>query len=134
MTPVRIRDAIISEVSNNYTRTPVAWPNTKFDPDRDAPNGHWIRLNILMGLTELGELGENGLGLRSGVLKIQCFGPMGSESREVWVTAGTIEALYRRKVLDSCLIIDEPSTNEIGEDGKFYQLVVDAPFTVLTDE
>ena len=133
MTPVEIRDSIISQISDNYSNTPVAWPNTKFDPDRNAPDGHWIRINILMGGTELGELGTEGLGIRSGVLKIQVFGPMGKESRTVWVNAGALEDLFRREVLDNCIIIDEPSTTEIGEDGKFYQLNVDVPFAVLTE-
>jgi len=131
MTPAAIRDAIVGQLYNNYSRTPVAWPNRKFDPETEAPDGHWIRLNILMGGSVIGELGTEGLGFRYGVVKIQCFGPKGEDGRSVWVTAGTLEAIYRREVLSDCIILDEPSTNEVGTDDKWYQLAVDVPFTIL---
>ena len=133
MTPLDVRDVIIAQVADNYTNTPVAWPNHKFDPDKDAPLGHWIRVNILMNQSDIGELGESGLGFRNGILKLQVFGPKGKESRTAWVNAGSLEALFRRKVLDRC-VFDEPSTTEVGSDEEFYQLAVDVGFTAFVNE
>ena len=85
-----------------------------------------------MSRSELGEVGLTGLSFRLGTLKIQVFSPKLSGGRAAWVNAGSIEALYRRAVQD-CIIFDEPSTNEVGTDDKYYQLMVDIPFTVLTE-
>ena len=78
MTPAAIRDAIITQLADNYTRTPVAWPNRKFDPETEASAGHWIRLNILMAGSTIAELGTDGLAFRRGTVKFQVFGPKGS--------------------------------------------------------
>ena len=133
MTPLEVRDTIITRIAENYSASPVAWPNRKFDPDKDAPAGHWIRPNIIMNLSEIAELGESGLGFRHGVLKMQVFGPKGKESRTAWANAGSLEALFRRKVL-SRIVFDEPNTTEIGADDEFYQLAVDVGFTAFVNE
>jgi hypothetical protein len=132
LSPVEIRDSILTLIRDNYSRTPVAWPNRKFNPDTEAIGGHWIRPNILMAGTEEGEVGLAGLSFRSGILKIQVFGPKNKEGRAAWVNAGSIEAIFRRGV-DSCIIYGEPSTNEVGTDERYYQLAVDISFQALTE-
>jgi hypothetical protein len=133
MTPLEIRDEVVSRIADNYDRTPISWPNRTFDPDVEAPLGHWIRPTIIFGTTEMSELGTDGVGFRYGVLKIQVFGPKGKESRETWTNAGSLEGLFRREVIDG-IIFDEPSTNEIGNSEKFYQLAVDVPFMAFVGE
>jgi len=133
MSPLEVRDAIIGRIHANYTNTPVSWPNRTFDPDKDATGGHWVKPHILMAPSTIGELAENGVGFRDGVLKIQVFGPKGKESRVAWANAGTLEALFRRQVI-SRIVFDEPSTTEIGNDGNHYQLAVDIPFTAFVNE
>ena len=132
LSPVEVRDSIYTLLRENFTRCPVAWANRKFDPDTEALNGYWIKPNILMGNTEEGEVGLEGLSFRNGVLKIQVFGPKNGGNRDTWVTAGSLEAIYRREVYN-CIVFDEPRSNEIGAGDRHYQLVVDIPFTVLTE-
>ena len=133
MTPLEVRDAIIGQINTNFSACPVAWPNHKFDPNVDAPLGHWVRPNILMSMSTIGELGTTGLGFRQGVVKLQVFGPKGRESRTVWMNAGSLETIFRRKVL-SRIVFDEPSTTEVGADDEFYQLAVDVGFTAFVNE
>ena len=132
LSPVEIRDSILTLIQDNYSSSPVAWPNRKFNPDTEATDGHWVKPNILMGRSELGEVGLTGLSFRTGLLKVQVFGPKNKESREAWVNAGSIESIFRRAV-DSCIVYGEPSTNEIGTDERYYQLAIDIPFQALTE-
>lgn len=133
MTPLEVRDQIIGNIADNFSRCPVAWPNRKFDPDTDAPLGHWCRPTVLFGTTNIGELGSDGVGFRHGIVKIQVFGPKGKESRESWTNAGSLEGIFRREVLDRC-VFDEPHTTEVGVDEDFYQLAVNVPFMAFVGE
>jgi len=114
MTPLEIRDAWVTVLQNNWTTTPIAWPNKKFEPAVDAPDGYWIRPNTVMGDTFYAEQGETGVGLRSGVLYIDIFGPKDAWDRILKGYAGTFETLFRRTEQDG-LIFHEPTTLDIGE-------------------
>ena len=133
MTPLEVRDTIIGQINDNFSACPVAWPNRKFDPDVDAPLGHWVRPNIIMNMSTIGELGTSGLAFRHGIVKLQVFGPKGRESRTAWANAGSLETIFRREVL-SRIVFDEPSTTEVGADDEFYQLAVDVGFTAFVNE
>lgn len=133
MTPLEVRDTIISQIADNYSACPVAWPNHKFDPDVDAPDGHWIRPNIIMNMTTIAELGTTGLAFRHGIVKLQVFGPKGRDSRTAWANAGSLEDIFRRQVLER-IVFDEPNTTEVGADDEFYQLAVDVGFTAFVNE
>lgn len=132
LSPVEIRDSIITLIRDNYSRSAVAWPNRKFNPDTEATAGLWVKPNILMGRSTEGEVGLAGLSFRSGILKIQVFGPKNEKSREAWLCAGSIESIFRRGV-DSCIVYGEPNTSEVGAGDRYYQLVVDIPFEALTE-
>jgi len=80
----------------------------------------------------MGEVGLEGLSFRRGILKIQVFSNKNIDGRQAWVNAGSIEAIFRRAVND-CIVYGEPNTNEVGAGDRYYQLVVDIPFEVLTE-
>jgi len=132
LSPVEVRDTIIGLIESNYSRSAVAWPNRKFNPDTESTAGFWVKPNILMGRSREGEVGLEGLSFRTGILKIQVFGPKNSNSREAWVCAGSIESIFRRAV-NTCIVFGEPNTNEVGAGDRHYQLVVDIPFEALTE-
>jgi hypothetical protein len=133
MTPLEVRDTIIGQIDDNYSASPVAWPNRAFNPEKDAPGGHWIKINILMNMTTIAELGTVGLAFRHGIVKLQVFGPKGKDVRTAWANAGSLEDIFRRQVLER-IVFDEPSTTEVGADDEFYQLAVDVGFTAFVNE
>lgn len=122
MTPLEIRDVWVTVITNNWTTTPIAWPNKNFEPAVDAPDGYWIRPTVVMGDTLYAEQGTDGVGLRNGILYIDIFGPENEWDRTLKTYAGTIEALFRREEHDG-LIFHEPSTIDIQ--GNIYNVVPD---------
>lgn len=106
-------------------RTPIAWPNQPFTPPVDRI---WIRPVVRPGLAVLAEQGDEGLGLRRGVLCIGVFGPLGSGTAAILARADQLEALFRRQYLDG-LLTGEPASQELGDDGHgFYHVSVTVPF------
>ena len=66
-----IRSAIMATLSSNWGATTVVdYPNQKFTAPADAA---WIRPTIKFGDSFVGELGDDGLGMRTGVLMISIF-------------------------------------------------------------
>jgi len=133
MTPTEIRETCISAISASWTETPVAWPNKGFDPSDD---NDWIRPTIKMGDTFEGEKGEDGVGIRTGVLFVDIFVPKGTGNKAALDYSIKIERLFRKKNLDN-IIFDEPSTNDIGvygTDSPYYQVQVKTPFWAWVGE
>ena len=136
MTPAAIRETCISAISASWTETPIAWPNRDFDPAITATNDEWLRPTIKMGDTFEGEKGENGVGLRTGVLFVDIFVGKGKGNLAALTYAEKIERLFRKKNLDN-IIFDEASTNDIGvynSDSPYYQVQVKVPFWAWVGE
>ncbi len=130
MTPEEIRNSITSYVDTNWTATSAAYPNHFFDPPE---NDYWIRLSIKFGSAFEGELGPNGVGVRTGVVMIDIFAPSGSGSKQALTYAATIEGLFRRKAL-SGIIFGEAETREIGDSEFGYQTQVTSNFYAFIGE
>ena len=143
MTPSEIRETCISAIYASWTETPVAWPNRDFDPAVAATNDEWLRPIIKMGDTFEGEKGEDGVGLRTGVLFVDIFVGKGKGNKNALAYAAKIERLFRKKNLDN-VIFDEASTNDIGVysasggqtigDSPYYQVQVKVPFWAWVGE
>lgn len=135
MTPEQIRQEIFGVVVSTWaTADTIAWPNRPFNPD---PNKNWIRPTILMADSDYGELGGDGVGIRTGVLIVQIFVPAGTGIKNANTHASSFETAFRRQDLDG-VIFDEVSTREIGIDKggeqNFYQVNVHAPFRAFIGE
>lgn len=136
MTPVQIRHTCLSAINASWTETPIAWPNREFDPAVDATDNEWIRPTIKMGDTFEGEKGEDGVGLRTGVLFLDVFVSKGQGNKSALTHAIKLERLFRKKNLDD-IIFDEASTNDIGvydADSPYYQVQVKVPFWAWVGE
>lgn len=112
--------SIFSAIAASWgTATPIAWPNHPFDPKVNATSGYWIRPVIKVPITEIGELGHDGVGLRSGVLMVSLFAPPGAGSKTLNLLADKLEAFLRRRQLDD-LWLDEPTSSPVGNDPNGY--------------
>lgn len=123
MTPEAIRAAIMGSIAATWaTKTVIDMPNRPFT----APsNAAWICPRIKMGDSFIGELGDDGVGLRTGVLMINIFVPPGSGLTTANGYANTLEGYIRRKDI-SGVRFDEPNTEDLGVDegNGFYHLLV----------
>lgn len=140
MTPKEIRDAIISYLKTNWTSTQIAWPNTSFDPSEQTP---FIAPNILFGDSVLGEMCDDGVDIRTGILIIQIFTPKGSGSKTAYTYADALETLFRRiDLANDELHFFEVTTKEVGvstyqatstQSHDYFQLNVSASFRSFTE-
>ena len=131
MTAEEIRNIIMGQIASAWaTATEICWPNQMFN----EPNAAWIRPTIKFGESFVGELGENGVGLRTGVLMIQVFGLANSGIKISLQYASRLETMFRRKDLDGVLF-NEPATdiNGLGENG-YWHTLVSIPFTTWVGE
>ncbi len=94
----------------------IAWPNQGFQmPD----NSIWIRPTIKIPSTEVAELGNDGMGLRNGLLMIQIFDKMNKGTKNINMLADRLEGLFRRCEIGD-IWFDEPTSNPIGNDPNGY--------------
>jgi len=126
MTLESIRQKIFATLATSWaTATPVAWPNQRFEP---PAQGEWIRPVIKIPITTVGELGDDGVGLRDGLLMISVFGRSDTGSSRASQLADRLEAIFRRKDIDN-LWLDEPSSNPQGNDPNgFYHILMTVDF------
>jgi hypothetical protein len=77
MTPKEIEVALRQYFDDNWTETPVAWPNRDYTPTTGTA---WVRFHPVFGDTFGDEVGSSGneAGHRNLVLKIQVFTPLAS--------------------------------------------------------
>lgn len=129
MTPEEIRSSIMTELNDNWTKTPISWPNREFSSSGTA----FIEPTILMGDSFELEKGDNGVGLRTGVFMINVYALPGSGNGVPLGYAGSLETIFRRKNVDE-IFFEEPSTYEIGQNGNYYQVAVSIPFSCWIGE
>lgn len=128
-----IRSAIMATLSSNWgITTAIDYPNQQFF----APsNAAWIRPTIKFGDSFVGELGNDGVGLRTGILMISIFVPAGSGTKTANGYSNTLETIFRRADING-VIFDEPSTDYLGiDDGNgFYHIMTSCPFWTWVGE
>jgi hypothetical protein len=132
MTPESIRSAIMATLSSSWaTCTPICYPNQAFT----APQSAWIRPTIKMGDTIVGELGTDGIGMRTGILFLSIFGLAGEGTKILLGYADRLEKIFRRGADISGIIFNEPSTDMVGLDGAgYFQVIVNVDFFTWVGE
>lgn len=130
MTPESIRSVVAVHINASWTDTAIVYPNREYNPI----GVNWIRPVIRMGETAEDEKGEDGVGLRSGVLLNSIF-ILGNEGNRVGLQyASTFELLFRRRDIGG-IMFGEPNTREIGvEDTGYYHIMVTVPFYAWVGE
>lgn len=132
MTVEEIRSACMASIASTWaTCTVIAWPNHPFI----APtNAAWIRPNIKMGPSFIGELGDDGISLRTGSIMIEIFIPVGIGTKAGTSYAARLEALLRRKDIGG-IMCREPETTDVGIDGSgFYKMITSCSFETWVGE
>jgi hypothetical protein len=131
MTPATISNVILAAIAASWaTATPIAWPNHSFT----EPAGPWIRPTIKMGDTLVGELGTDGIGMRTGLLMISIFDLANKGSQAALAYAGRLEGLFRRRER-SGVNFDEPSSDPKGiDDNGYFQVIMSCGFTTWVGE
>lgn len=126
-----IRSAIMATISSNWaTCSPICFPNQPFI----SPQGNWIRPTIKMGDTLVGEIGEDGIGMRVGLLMISVFGLPGEGTKTLLGYASRLEAIFRKKEI-SGIVFNEPSSDITGlDDNGYFGLIVNVDFTTWVGE
>jgi len=140
MTPVQIRDAIVSRVTSSlatinssWSINDVAWPNRDFDP---TGKSSFMRVTIKYGSTFEGEKFASGVDIRYGVLFLDIFVTKNSGHRTALQYASGAETVFRKKTVGSGVIFREVTTDDIGPeaDTTFYHVQVRAPFNTFVGE
>lgn len=132
MTPEEIRSVIMSHTMSSWaTCTEIAFPNQDFNAPSDGSS--WIRPVVKMGDSVVGELGDDGVGWRSGVLMNSIFTKPGDGSKVAMDLATRFEGMFRRRCL-SGVIFDEPSTGEGRVENSWYHVMVIVNFQTLVGE
>lgn len=133
MTPVQIRDAIYNIFNSSWSHTSIAWPNKVFNPE-NATNGYWLRFDLRFGDSFVGELNEDGIGERIGILYVDLFCDQNKGTKQIYTYAGYVEDLFAKKDISN-VFFGEASTNDLGIDvvGK-YHLQVKIPFWTFIRE
>lgn len=139
MTLVEIRDAIMTRINSSlatinsgWSSTDVAWPNRDFDP---TGKSSYLRPTVRMGDTFLGEKGQNGIGIRFGVLYLDIFVSNNDGVRSGLGYGDGAETVFRRKDVEG-IYTGEPSTAEVGPDPStvFYHIQTMVPFHTWVGE
>jgi len=121
MTPEDIRSSLASGIDASWsTACPVAWPN--FDFNSSAATA-WVKPDLLMADSFVGELGEDGVGMRTGVMKFSIFTKPNIGERSAMLYATRAEAMFRRACFNG-VWFDEPSTNKVGIDEGWFHVMV----------
>lgn len=131
MTPSAISAAVEAYFNTNFKTASIAWPNVSFT----APNGSWVAFHCLLDEGGDGEIGEDGLYPRRGVLKIQIFTLPKIGTRTGLGIAGTIEGLFTRTNI-SGVEFENPYTTDNGvtPDKAWQQHTVTCPFWAWANE
>lgn len=123
--------AIETYFNDNWTDTPIAWPNVPFT----APDGSWVRFNVLPDNTDTQEVGENGVGIRRGTVKVQVFTKPNIGSRTGAKLADAAEGLFHLQDIDGVYFQSAYTTNNgLNDAGTWFQHTVTAPWWAWVNE
>lgn len=111
-------------------RTPVEWPNTKFDP---VEGGKYIRFHVVRGNADRLEIGSDRKTRRQyGRVLIQVLVPRGTGDREALTLCDEVETIFRTNgqvtTSEGRLLFREPVSRPIGSEGAFHQHNVTIPY------
>lgn len=131
------RDKIRARFLAAWTTTPIAWPNTKFDPEvpgGDFPaGGAFVYFEVLGGDEEQASIGSGGgtsLFRQRGLIYAHIFVPVNSGVGDAEAHATAIAAIFRGQEFGGVLC-RAPSIHggETADDvGKWFRQSVSIPF------
>ncbi len=121
-----IRSDIFSALAASWgTASLIALPNHDFKPSETSS---WIRPVIKIAQTNVEELGDNGVGLRDGLLMISVFSPSGGGMKPAIALADRLETFFRRRQINN-IWFDEVNSDPQGNDPNgYYHIMVMVPF------
>jgi hypothetical protein len=131
MTKDEINTAILGAFTASWaTATPIEMPNHQFNP----PQGSWVRPTIKMGSSSIGELGSQGVGIRTGVVMVSIFTLKGLGSKPGSLLADRAEKIFRRKDI-SGISFNEPDSDDKGaDDNGYWHTLMSVDFTTWIGE
>lgn len=129
MTPDEIARQLELYFSNNWSDTPIAWPNVNFT----APDGAWVRFNVLPDNSETEEI--KGVGTRNGVVKVQIFDKPNKGNRNALSLGGKVEQMFHQKDISGVYCeLAYTTDNGLNDDGNWYQVTTTVPFWAWVNE
>ena len=137
-TIAQIRETLFERLDTNWSTTSIAWPNYTFDPT--GLKG-WVRATILWAdnfrETIVGDGTTTGQKI-VGTFVIQVFTEHESGVGNSETYANTIADLFNEQRLsiagaDGTVDCEVPRFVHVGDDGAWYQLNVEVPFTHLVE-
>lgn len=117
--------AIEQRLRDNWSTTPVEYPNSEFEPTNDDP---FVRLSVINGPANQVDWGKSTNTFRHfGVIVCQIFVPINVGSGLAYSYADSLAAIWRTARFGgiTCLA---PSITEVGETGSWFQLNVSVDF------
>lgn len=124
MTPSQIFVEIFKGITTSWaTCTPIKLPNRSFDP----PAGSWIEPIVDMGDTFIGELGDDGIGMRTGLVAVNVNILPDKGYKVATDLAGRLETYLRRADIGG-VIFDDPATTPAGVVEGYYRVITRVPF------
>jgi hypothetical protein len=110
---------------DDWTETPVAWPNREYRPVAGEP---WVRAVVLPAQSRQMTLGSTSRRFDYvGVAVVQVFVPAGTGDVEARRLAVIAEDLFRGRTVDDTTF-GSPYMNPVGTDGAWYQVNVVIPY------
>lgn len=120
MTPDEIYPAILRQFYTTWaTCTPIAPMNRSFK----VPESAWVVPIIEMADTFVGELGDDGVGIRTGLFQVNINIPPDGGYLQAMRYADRIEKAFRRADVGG-VIFDDPSTTVDGIVDNHFRVVV----------
>jgi len=105
---------------NNWTATPIQWPNASFDaPDPPAP---FVKFNTQPGSSSKLEVGKSGMNAYPGVLFLGVNVPSGSGKNTAAEFFDDLRAMFEFEQIGIVKVKEfQPSTVGTSDDGVWYQ-------------
>lgn len=122
-----------------YPDVSIAWPNTRFDPEEEAPGptDAWVRV-FTTGFTDLGHIPY------SGSVETNFFAESGRFTIETYVRQGSGTALANDLAyaaqgfmdgarVSNVIFSNRTGSQHVGSDGAWYQVIQAADWVYFTD-
>jgi hypothetical protein len=133
MTGAQTSAEVINYFKANWTSTAIAYDNVPNPADASDTSKTWVRLSVNLGKTFEGEKGDDGVGMRTGVIVVQIYTPLTQGTKNGLDLADLVEQLFRRKSING-VFCDEPYTNVASVSDNFYQHNTIVPFWTWVGE
>lgn len=125
MTPLEIRNTLLSHLNTNYSTTPVEYENIKFTGDKDEA---FISFAFLLGKSFSVIKGTGNITRHTGMVSIIVRAPVLSGSKTAYTLGTEILTLFERERLGS-LVFRAGTVYPIKMEDEYYNLRVVVPFT-----